>query len=89
MARLSELVSEIATPQPTRQEQHSLTDTTAATEVVEQLPVEAVIPDPGNRKADPNPQFVASVRTHGVIPDAENASRYHLSRASVGCGRSA
>ena len=60
-----------------------MTDT-ITTEVVEQLPVEAVIPDPGNRKADPDPQFVASVRTHGVIqpllvtPDAEDATLYHL-----------
>ncbi len=58
--------------------------TTITTEVVEQLPVEAVIPDPGNRKADPDPQFVASVRTHGVIqpllvtPHAEQEGRYEL-----------
>ncbi|MCA1656384.1 MAG: ParB/RepB/Spo0J family partition protein [Actinobacteria bacterium] len=43
------------------------TTTTTETETVYQLPVEAVTPDPGNRKAEPDPQFVASVRTHGVM----------------------
>ncbi|MGI8776914.1 MAG: ParB/RepB/Spo0J family partition protein [Acidimicrobiales bacterium] len=43
------------------------TTTTTETETIYQLPVEAVTPDPGNRKAEPDPQFVASVRTHGVM----------------------
>ena len=62
-----------------------MTDTTTTTnEVVEQLPIEAVIPDPGNRKVTLDAQFVASVRTHGVIqpllvtPHAEQEGRYEL-----------
>lgn len=43
-----------------------MTDTTT-TEVVEQLPIEAVIPDPGNRKVTLDKEFVASIRTHGII----------------------
>lgn len=41
--------------------------TTTTTETVERLSIEAIVLDPANRKADPDPQFVASVRTHGVI----------------------
>lgn len=60
-----------------------MTDTTT-TEVVEQLPIEAVIPDPGNRKVTLDKEFVASVRTHGVIqpllvtPHADQEGRYEL-----------
>ena len=58
--------------------------TTETVETVQRLPIEAIVPDPGNRKADPDAQFVASVRTHGVIqpllvtPHAEDASLYRL-----------
>ena len=60
------------------------TTTTDTVETVERLPIEAIVPDPSNRKADPDAQFVASVRTHGVIqpllvtPHATDATLYRL-----------
>jgi len=60
-----------------------MTDTTT-TEVVEQLHIEAVIPDPGNRKVTLDKEFVASIRTHGIIqpllvtPHAEQEGCYEL-----------
>jgi len=62
----------------------STTEAEPETETVHQLAIEAVVPDPGNRKAEPDAQFVASVRTHGVIqpllvtPDADDPSLYKL-----------
>ena len=58
--------------------------TTTTTEAVEHLAIEDIVPDPGNRKVSLDAQFVASIRTHGVIqpllvtphPDTEGA--YHL-----------
>ncbi len=58
--------------------------TTTPTEAVEHLPIEAIVPDPANRKVVLDAQFVASVRTHGVIqpllvtPHAEQEGRYEL-----------
>ncbi|MDQ6798830.1 MAG: ParB/RepB/Spo0J family partition protein [Actinomycetota bacterium] len=58
--------------------------TTTTTEAVEQLPIDAVIPDPGNRKVTLDAQFVASVRTHGVIQPllvtqhADQEGAFHL-----------
>ncbi len=57
---------------------------TTTTETVEQLPIEAIDPDPGNRKAAPDAQFVTSIRTHGVIqpvlvcPNPDDSGRYCL-----------
>jgi len=62
----------------------STTEAEPETETVHQLAIEAVIPDPGNRKAEPDAQFVASVRTHGVIqpllvtPHTDDPSLYKL-----------
>jgi ParB family chromosome partitioning protein len=58
--------------------------TTTTTEAAEHLAIEDIVPDPGNRKVSLDAQFVASIRTHGVIqpllvtphPDTEGA--YHL-----------
>ncbi len=58
--------------------------TTTTTEAVEHEAIEDIVPDPGNRKVSLDAQFVASIRTHGVIqpllvtphPDTEGA--YHL-----------
>ena len=58
--------------------------TTTTTETVEHLPLEAIIPDPGNRKIVLDAQFVGSIRTHGVIqpllvsPHPDEQGRYHL-----------
>ena len=60
------------------------TTTTATTEAVEQLPLDAIVPDPGNRKVVLDAQFVGSIRTHGVIqpllvsPHPDKEGRYHL-----------
>ncbi|MEA2704895.1 MAG: ParB family transcriptional regulator, chromosome partitioning protein [Actinomycetota bacterium] len=58
--------------------------TITTTETVEHLPLEAIIPDPGNRKIVLDAQFVGSIRTHGVIqpllvsPHPDDQGRYHL-----------
>src|SRR5918911_1674697 len=58
--------------------------TTTTPETVQQLPIEAIVPDPANRKVVLDAQFVASVRTHGVLQPllvtlhAEQEGRFHL-----------
>ena len=58
--------------------------TTTTTETIEQLPIEAIVPDPGNRKVVLDAQFVNSIRTHGVIqpllvtPDPDEEGTFHL-----------
>jgi len=58
--------------------------TTTTTEAVEQLGIEAIEPDPGNRKVTLDAQFVASIRTHGVIqpllvtPHPDEDGRFQL-----------
>jgi ParB family transcriptional regulator, chromosome partitioning protein len=58
--------------------------TTTTTETIEQLPIEAIVPDPGNRKVVLDAQFVNSIRTHGVIqpllvtPHPDEEGTFHL-----------
>ena len=58
--------------------------TTTPTEAVEHLPIEAIVPDPANRKVVLDAQFVNSIRTHGVIQPLlvtahpEEEGRFHL-----------
>lgn len=60
------------------------TPTEAVAETVQQLPIEAIVPDPANRKVVLDAQFVASVRTHGVLQPllvtrhAAEEGRFHL-----------
>ena len=60
------------------------TTTPTAAETVQQLPIEAIVPDPANRKVVLDAQFLASVRTHGVLqpllvtPHADEEGRFHL-----------
>ena len=62
----------------------TITPTETVPETVQQLPIEAIVPDPANRKVVLDAQFVASVRTHGVLqpllvtPHAEGEGRFHL-----------
>lgn len=57
---------------------------TTETETVRQLPIEAIVADPANRKVVLDTQFVNSIRTHGVIqpllvtPHPEEEGRFHL-----------
>jgi ParB family chromosome partitioning protein len=57
---------------------------TTTTETVRQLPIEAIVPDPANRKVVLDKQFVDSIRTHGVIqpllvtPHAEKQGAFDL-----------
>ncbi len=61
-----------------------MTTTPTTTEAVEQLAIDAIVPDPANRKVSLDAQFVASIRTHGVIqpllviPHPDGDGRFHL-----------
>ena len=52
-------------PHQPRKEHHPMTTTT--TETVEHLAIADIVPDAGNRKVSLDAQFVASIRTHGVM----------------------